>query len=128
MPRTQKQEITAPDAPRIPGPLPQGIRAGNLIFISCGPVDMKGEPVTGSFEKATRQMMENTKKILRAGGSSMDRIIRVDVYLQDLDDLDEFNSIYREYVPEPFPARSLSQPARTPMDLPCAMVVTALAD
>ena len=89
---------------------------------------MKGEPVTGSFEKATRQMMENTKKILRAGGSSMDRIIRVDVYLQDLDDLDEFNSIYREYVPEPFPARSLSQPARTPMDLPCAMVVTALAD
>ena len=128
MVKTSKQEIKTDKAPKIPGPLCQGIKAGNLIFISCAPLDMKGKPVTGDFKKAAKQMMENTKNILEAANSSMERIVRVDAYLQDMSNFETFNKVYREYIPEPFPARSISQPQRTPLDLVCAMVVTALAD
>ena len=128
MPSSVKQEIKTDKAPKIAGPLSQGIRAGNMIVVPCGPIDIKGNIIVDSFERGVRQMMENTKNILEAANASMDNIIRVDVYLQDMRNLDDFNRVYLEYFSEPFPVRSMSQPARTPFDLPCAMVVTAIAD
>ena len=126
--KSGKIEIKVSRAPKLPGPLPQAIRSGNLLLVPCGPVTMEGRLVTEDFEQAARQMMENTKTILEAAGSSMDSIIRVDVYLKRIEDTDLFNSVYKEFIKEPYPVRSLSQPERTPSDTPCAMVVTALVD
>ncbi len=125
---TKKIEIKTDRAPKIPGPLSQGIRAGNLLFVPCGPQDMSGRIVEGDFVTVTRQMMENTKKVLESAGSSMDQIVRADVFLKDMDNISKFNEVYKEYIKEPFPARSVCQPARTPGDSPCAMIVTALVD
>ena len=128
MAKTKKVEVKTPKAPRIPGPLPQAIRAGNLLIIPCGPFALSGKMITDDFEMAARRMMENTRIILEEAGSSMDRVIRVDVYLRRIEDTDKFNEVYRQYFKEPYPVRSLIQPARTPSDTLCAMVVTALVD
>lgn len=128
MPKIVKQEIKTNRAPRIPGPLSQGIKAGNMIIVPCGPIDINGNSISDDFERGVRQMMENTKNILEAAGALMENIIRVDVYLKDMNNLEQFNRVYLEYFSEPFPVRSMSQPMRTPFDLPCAMVVTAIAD
>lgn len=84
--------------------------------------------ITDDFERAVYQMMQNTKEILESAGSSMDRIVRVDVYLQKMENVELFNKVYKEYIKEPYPARSLCQPERTPSDTPCGMIVTALVD
>jgi 2-iminobutanoate/2-iminopropanoate deaminase len=128
MPSLEKIEIKTSKAPRLPGPLPQGIRAGNLLFVPCGPLTLDGRIIEGNFEVAVRQMMENTKIILESAGSSMEKIVRVDVYLQKMENVDTFNKVYKEYIKEPYPARSLCQPERTPSDTPCGMIVTAIVD
>jgi 2-iminobutanoate/2-iminopropanoate deaminase len=128
MTKTKKIEVKTSKVSKLPGPLPKAIKAGNLLFVPCGPVTLDGKIILDDFEKAARLMMENTKKILEAGGSSMDRIVRADVYLKRMEDLELFNKVYTEYIKEPYPARSLMQPARTPGDSLCAMIVTALAD
>ena len=122
----EKEELKTSKVAKLPGPLPQSIRAGNLLLIPCGPITPDGALVTEDFELATVQMMENTKTILEEAGSSMDKVIRVDVYLKRIEDTELFNKIYTRYFKEPYPVRSLIQPARTPSDTPCAMVVTAL--
>ncbi len=122
----EKTEIKTSKAPRLPGPLSQGIKAANLLFVPCGPITLDGKMITDNFELAVRQMMENTKAVLESAGSSMDKIVRVDVYLQKLEDVEAFNKVYTEYIKEPYPARSLCQPERTPSDTPCGMIVTAL--
>jgi 2-iminobutanoate/2-iminopropanoate deaminase len=127
VPKIRKQEIKTDKAPKIHRYLPQGIRAGDLIFLSAAPIDLKGNLVKGGFEKAAKQTFENVKAVLTAAGSSMKNIVRIDVYLQNLEDFDRFNKIYAQYIPEPYPARSICQPARTPLDHPLGMVVTALA-
>lgn len=124
----QKEEIRTEKAPKMFGPLSQGIRAGNLVFVNAGPIDMNGKDVDDDFEKAARQMFANAKAVLEAADSSMSSIVRIDAYLRDHGNIDKFNRIYSELVPRPYPVRSISQPARTPRDHMCAMVVTALVE
>lgn len=124
----EKIEIKTDKAPKLPGPLSQGIKAGNLLFVPCGPITLEGEMITDNFERGVRQMMENTKAILESAGSSMEKIVRVDVYLQKMENVEVFNKVYKEYINEPYPARSLCQPERTPSDTPCGMIVTALVE
>lgn len=128
MAKIRKQEIKTNKVHRLPAPLSQGIKAGNLIFVSVGPTDLRGKTIKDDFEKAVRQTLKNVKVVLEAGGSSMKEIVRVDVYIQDLENVEKFNRIYKQYVPKPYPVRSICQPARTPLDLPLGMVVTAITD
>lgn len=128
MRKFQRKQIKTTKAPRILGPVSQGIRGGNLIFVAAGPTDPKGKILKDDFEQAVKQTLKNVKAILEAGGSLMEKIMRVDVYLQNMEDIEKFNKIYTKYVPQPYPVRSVSQPARTPKDHPLGMVVTALAD
>ena len=124
----RKVEIKTDKAPKMPFSLPQGVRAGDLVFVNVAPIDINGAEIDDDFEKAARQIFENAKAVLEAGGSSMANIVRIDAYIRDYGNIDTFNRIYLEYVPAPYPVRSISQPARTPRDCMCAMVVTATVD
>lgn len=78
---------------------------GGFIFVAgqVG-VDLKGEVKVGIAEQ-TRQALNNIKAIIEAAGSSLENVMRVGVYLRDMNDFDEMDRIYRTFFPQNPPAR-----------------------
>jgi reactive intermediate/imine deaminase len=104
------QPVTATNAPAPSGGYSQGIAAGGLLFLSGqGPFDAEGQLVGESLEQQVRQVFANLQAVAEAAGSSLDRAVRVGVYLSDLAHFDEMDRIYREIFSEPRPARTTIQ-------------------
>ena len=100
--------ISTTKAPGAIGPYSQGIQIGEFIYTSGQiPID----PATGTFaeggiKEQTRQSLQNIKAILEKAGSSMDKVIKTTVFLADMNDFADMNSVYAEFFSEPYPARS----------------------
>jgi 2-iminobutanoate/2-iminopropanoate deaminase len=101
----------APSAPYSPA-----IIEGKLVFVSGqGPLDLKtGEYLKGDITSETRQVFENIKEILKAAGSSMSRVLKVNVYLRDINDFAAMNEVYKTYFEQPYPARTTIQAGALP--------------
>ena len=103
-----KTVISTTNAPAAIGPYSQAIRVGNLIFTSGQiPID----PATGSFveggiKEQTRQSLLNVKAVLNEAGTTMDHVIKSTVFMADMNDFAEMNSVYAEFFNAPYPARS----------------------
>jgi len=103
-----KTVISTTNAPAAIGPYSQAIRVGNIIFTSGQiPID----PATGSFveggiKEQTRQSLLNVKAILNETGTTMDHVIKTTVFMADMNDFAEMNSVYSEFFNTPYPARS----------------------
>ena len=112
-----KHAIQTTSAPAAVGPYSQGITLDSLVFTS-GQLGI--DPATGSFagedtESQAVQMFENLKAVLEAGGSGLDKVVKVTVFLEDIADFKKVNAIYAQYFSEPFPARSAVQAAALPL-------------
>ena len=103
-----KTVISTTNAPAAIGPYSQAIRVGNIIFTSGQiPID----PATGAFaeggiKEQTRQSLLNVKAILNETGTTMDHVIKTTVFMADMNDFAEMNSVYSEFFNTPYPARS----------------------
>ena len=100
--------ISTKNAPAAIGPYSQAIRVGNLVF-SSGQIPI--DPATGAFaeggiKEQTRQSLSNVKAILDEIGLSMSDVVKTTVFLADMNDFADMNSIYAEFFSEPYPARS----------------------
>ena len=89
-------------------PLSNAIRSGDFIFVSgTTPYAPDGTIAVGDFPAQLRQVMDNIKALLEAGGSSLDKIVKSNVILVRKTDFREMNEIYRSYFPSGvFPART----------------------
>jgi 2-iminobutanoate/2-iminopropanoate deaminase len=117
--KIMKKEIKTEKAPKAIGPYSQGIATNGLIFAS-GQIAIDpatGELNTGSVEDQTRLVLSNLKAVLEAGGSSFDNVIKCTVFLQDMNDFSQMNSVYAEFFKPPYPARAAVQVARLPKDV-----------
>lgn len=116
-------------APAAIGPYSQGIKAGNLVFTS-GQLPLN--PLTGELEtdirQATRQSLENVKNILDSAGTSLGKVVKVVVFLRDMNDFAAMNEIYGTFFTTNPPARSAVQVARLPKDAIIEIEAIALAD
>lgn len=85
------------------------VRFGDLLFISgLGPVDGDFNLVGGADPAAqTRQIMENMKAVLEAAGASFADVLKVTVYLTDVDDRHAINPVRQEYFADARPASTL---------------------
>lgn len=94
-------------------PLSQGIKAGDWVFASgqLGLARDTGRLVPGGIAAETRQVCENLKAVLEAAGSSLDRVVKVTIYLVDLGELMAMNAVFNEYFPTDPPARTTFQAA-----------------
>ncbi len=103
-----KEEIKTDRAPRAIGPYSQGVRIGNLLFLSGQiPIEpMTGMVVRGGIEAETRQVLENLAVVLESGGAALKDVVKTTVFLKNLDDFDDMNGIYGEFFKPPYPARS----------------------
>ena len=105
-----KQEIKTDKAAAPIGPYSQGIRWDRLIFTASVPTSNPqfGAAPEGDVSAAARNAIENLKAILEAGGSSLDHVLKVTLYLRDMADFAAVNEVYvRYFTAEPRPVRSL---------------------
>lgn len=108
-----KTPVRTDAAPAPKGPYSQAIVAGSgrTLYISGqGPVDpASGEFVLGSFEEQARLTLSNLQRVAEAGGGSLAKAVKVQVYLSDMSNFAQLNEIYPEFFPEPLPARTTVQ-------------------
>jgi 2-iminobutanoate/2-iminopropanoate deaminase len=96
-----------PDVSSTHLPFSPATKVGNLIFVSGqASTDASGNVVSDTFENEFRRTMENLRRILSACGSDLDRVARVNAYVKNHSDWDQYNRLYREYFKPPFPART----------------------
>ncbi|MBX3063213.1 MAG: Rid family detoxifying hydrolase [Anaerolineae bacterium] len=104
-----RETVLSDNAPRPSGPFSQGIiTSGRQLWISgqVGSDPKTKKVVPGGIEEQAVQVFENVKAIAEAGGGSLQKAIRVGVYLTDIANWAQMNEIYKRYFSEPFPVRT----------------------
>ena len=123
------REIIATDkAPGAVGPYSQGIRTNQFIFTAGQiPVDpATGNVVVGPIEVQTRRVLDNVKAVLEAADSSLERVVKMTVFMTDLGDFQGMNTVYAEYFQGSPPARSAVQVGALPLGVTIEMEAIAL--
>jgi 2-iminobutanoate/2-iminopropanoate deaminase len=110
----QKLVIHTDRVPPARVPLSQGIRAGDWVFASgqLGNDPRTGKLAEGGIRAQTRQVCENLKAVLEAGGSSLDKVVKVTIYMTDLNELMQMNEVFSQYFPIDPPARTTFECSR----------------
>jgi 2-iminobutanoate/2-iminopropanoate deaminase len=105
-------------APAAIGPYSQGVRANGFLFVSGQiPIDpATGSFVAGGIAEQTKQSLENLKAILTAGGSSIEQVVKVTVYLKNIADFAAMNEVYAAVFGDSVPARAAFEVAALPKD------------
>lgn len=116
----QQEAFFPPNAPVPIGPYSPAITFGNLVFISGqGPVDpASGKLVEGDITAQATQVFKNLEALLQAAGSSRSQVLKVSVFLQDLEHFQAMNAVYAQFFAGcTYPARTTVQAARLPLDI-----------
>lgn len=123
----EKKIISTKNAPAAIGPYSQAVETGNLVFTSGQiPLDPQtGELVNDDIKKATERSMENIKAILEEAGTSLDKVVKTTVFIQDMNDFAVVNEVYGRYFTENQPARSCVEVAKLPKGAKVEIEVTA---
>lgn len=111
--------ISTDKAPAAIGPYSQAVEVNGMVYTS-GMIPINpatGELVTGSVEEQAEQAISNLEALLAAAGSSIEKAVKVVVFIKDMDNFGKINEIYAKHFKEPYPARSCVQVARLPKDV-----------
>ncbi|MGI6145813.1 MAG: RidA family protein [Firmicutes bacterium] len=113
-----KKAIATSEAPAAVGPYSQGIVSGGFVFVSGQlPLDpATGQFVEGGIEEQTARVIENLQAVLKAAGADLDSVVKVTVFLADMNDFAAMNKVYTSFFGSVPPARSAVQVARLPKD------------
>lgn len=102
------QQISTEPDPYKPFLLSQGIRAGNLLFISGqAGYNNEGQIVAGDFRTQAEQAFSNLERALRAVGSSLRNVVKVTIFLTDMKNFSDVVELRRKYFTAPYPADSI---------------------
>ncbi len=124
-----KQVIHTDNAPPAGGPYSQAIIANGFVFTAgqVGMVPATGQLAEGGIEGQTRQVLENIKAVLEAAGSSLDKVVKTTVFLDDIGDFSAMNAVYATFFTEDAPARSTFEVANLPVGALVEIETIALA-
>ena len=118
------------NAPAAIGPYSQAVQAEKTIYVSGQlPVD----PATGEFagediKAQTKQSLTNIKNILAEAGTDLGHVVRVDVFMKDMNMFADMNAVYAEFFTEKCPARAAVEVARLPKDALVEIGAIAVVD
>lgn len=124
-----KEIIQTDQAPAPIGPYSQAVQVGNLLFLS-GQIALDpqtGALLTDTLEAETRQVMKNIGAILTSRGLSFAHIAKTSIFLKNMDDFAQVNTIYGSYFEKDYPARETVEVARLPKDVNVEISVIAVA-
>jgi 2-iminobutanoate/2-iminopropanoate deaminase len=124
-----KEIVSTERGPQALGPYSQAVKANGFIFTAGqGALDpATGKLVEGDTATQTVRVLENLKAIVEAAGSSLDRAVKANVYLKDMNDFAAMNEVYSRYFPQNPPARTTIQAARLPLDIRVEIDLIVLA-
>lgn len=112
------REVRTDAAPAPVGPYSQAVQHGSLLYASGQiPLDpATGKLVAGDITEQAAQVIDNLEAVLRAGGSSLERVIRATVYLTHLEDFPRVNEVYASrFTGKPAPARATVEVSALPL-------------
>jgi 2-iminobutanoate/2-iminopropanoate deaminase len=104
-------------APQAIGPYSQAVKANGMIYTS-GQIALlpNGEFLDGTVEEQAEQVLQNLTAVLKAGESSLDRVVKTTIFLADMDDFAKINTIYESHFGSHKPARSTVAVKTLPKD------------
>mgnify|MGYP001812445097 FL=1 len=103
-----RKAVHTDSAPAAIGTYSQAVQAGNLVFLS-GQIPLLAdtmELVTGDFDTRARQVFKNLEAVARAAGGDLNNVVKLTIFLTDLDNFARVNAIMEEFFEKPFPARA----------------------
>lgn len=103
-----KEAIHSDAAPAAIGTYSQAIKTGDLLFMS-GQIPLDPATMTvveGNFETRARQVFDNLKAVAEAAGGDLNRIVKLTIFLTDLENFATVNAVMEDYFDQPFPARA----------------------
>ncbi len=112
-----RQVISADKAPAAIGPYSQGIAVSGTLVFTAGqiPIDTEtGELSGNNITAQTHAALKNLKAVVEAAGSSLDKVVKVTVFLQNMTDFAQMNEVYKQYFTDSPPARSAVEVACLP--------------
>ncbi len=108
-PVTEAQQIRLDPDPLEPYLLSQGFRVGDLVIVSGqAALDEQGNVVgAGDFDAQAEQVFRNLSRVLEAGGSSLDRVVKVTIFLTDMTNFGKIVELRRRWFTPPYPADTI---------------------
>jgi 2-iminobutanoate/2-iminopropanoate deaminase len=111
--------ISTTNAPGAVGPYSQAVKTGNLIFVS-GQIPFVPETmklVSEDIAEQTHQSLKNLKAILEEAGASLEDVVKVTLFIKDMNDFGKINEVYAQYFNTNKPARACVEVVRLPLDV-----------
>ena len=114
-----KKIIETNNAPAPIGPYSQAVLSGNTLYtsgqIAINPIS--GKLILDSIELETTQVMDNMKAVLKEAGMNFDHVVKASIFISNMDDFNQINTVYNQYFTSDYPARETIQVARLPKDV-----------
>jgi 2-iminobutanoate/2-iminopropanoate deaminase len=121
-----KKIIATDRAPKAIGPYSQGVVSNGHIFLSGQiPLDSHGELLDGNIQEQVALVFQNIQHLLETQNCTLQNIVKLTVFLKDIQDFDAVNDKMIELLEEPYPARSLVQAAALPKNVDVEIEVIA---
>ena len=119
--------IKTTGAPEAIGPYSQAVTAGDFVFCSGQiPLDPVSMTLVGeTAAEQTSQVLKNMAEVLKAAGSGAGKVIKTTVFLKDMNDFVEMNSVYADFFGDHKPARATVEVSRLPKDVLVEIECTA---
>ncbi|CAO3657091.1 unnamed protein product [Mucor hiemalis] len=122
--------VHSPAAPAAIGPYAQAIKVNGMVYTSGSlpVVPETGNVIEGGITEQTHQSLSNIVEVLKASGSSLDKVVKTTVFLKDMNDFVAMNDVYAKFFDKHQPARSAVQVARLPKDVAVEIECVAVTD
>lgn len=120
--------VATQTAPQAIGPYSQAIKANGLVFTSGQiPIDPStNQLIHGDIAAQTDRVLNNVSAILKAAGTSLERVVKTTVFLKNMSEFAQMNEVYARFFGATPPARSTVEVARLPKDVLVEIDVIAL--
>lgn len=112
-----KRCVFSPNGPPAVGPYSHAVAAGNMLFVS-GQLGLNPDGsglCAGGIEEESRQALSNLRAVLTDAGSGLEHVVKMTVYLSNMDDFAKFNAVYKDFFSSEFPARTCIQAGGLPL-------------
>ncbi|MCE4964836.1 RidA family protein [Staphylococcus haemolyticus] len=110
--------INTNKAPEALGPYSHAMVVNNLVFTSGQiPLDTEGNIVSDDVKEQTKQVLDNLSVVLEEAGSDLNSVVKVTIFISDMNEFQQINEVYGSYFSEHQPARSCVEVARLPKDV-----------
>lgn len=124
-----RQVFSIPGAPKPIGPYSQAVRVDNTLYIS-GQIPLNpqtGELVLDSIEDATHRVLQNIQALVEVAGMQLSNVVKVSIFITDMNDFTKINAVYASYFSGDYPARETVQVSALPMGVPIEISCIAMA-